>query len=304
MQHLRDADVESLLSLDLAIDVLAAAFRLHANGGAAIQPRARTDAGGVKLSTLGAVLPALGVAGAKVYTTVEGRFTFVVVLFASDDGRLLATLDGGALTRLRTAATSVLAARALGRDRPRVLAVFGTGAQARAHVAAFARSFALVDVRVVGRASAAAFADEIAKAEGVRAKAMTMEAALEGADLVVTATRSSTPILAGRLLMPGAFIAAVGSSRADARELDDAAIARCGAIVVEWKEQARREAGDLVLAGDAVDWDHVFDLGDVLTGRAEGRRSAADIVLFKSVGVGLQDVALAAAAYCRAQPHR
>jgi ornithine cyclodeaminase len=300
MLHLRDADVERLLTLEASIDALGAAFRSHALGRAAMQPRVRTAAGPLKLSTLGALLPEQHVAGAKVYTTVDGRFTFVVVLFAAADGRVLATLDGAALTRLRTAATSVLAGRALARPDAGILTIFGTGTQARTHAAAFAQAFHLTQVRVVGRDDAQRFAREIEALHGVRAAAVSMEAGLDGADLIVTATRAATPVLSGERIAPGAFIAAVGSSRPDARELDAAAIARCNAIVVEWKEQARHEAGDLVLAGSLVDWDRVVELGSILNGAAPGRAAAPDIVLFKSVGVGLEDIALADAAYRRA----
>jgi len=299
MRHLGDSDVERLLTLEIAVDALDAAFRSHAKGRAAMQPRVRTDADGLKLSTLGASLPEQHVAGAKVYTTIDGRFTFVIVLFAAD-GRVLATLDGGALTRLRTAATSVLAARALARPDAAVLTIFGTGTQARAHAAAFAQAFRLEHVRVVGRDSAHRFAREVEALHGIRATAVPMEAGLDGADLIVTATRAAAPVLFGERIPPGAFIAAVGSSRPDARELDDIAIARCNTIVVEWKEQTRREAGDLVLAGSLVDWDRVVELGSILNGTAAGRTAASDIVLFKSVGVGLEDVALAAAVHRRA----
>src|SRR6476469_3089705 len=97
----------------------------------------RTDAGGVKLSTLGGVVPSQGVVGAKVYTTIAGRFDFVIVLFSTDDGRPIATLEANAITRLRTAAVSLVAARACAVEEVKSIVVFGSGVQARAHADAF-----------------------------------------------------------------------------------------------------------------------------------------------------------------------
>src|SRR5690606_39500953 len=109
-------------------------------GQAAMQTRMRTDAGGVKLSTLGAVLPTQGVTGAKVYTTIEGRFTFVILLFSTRDGRPLATFDAGAITRIRTAACSVLAAQALALPGARVLGLFGAGTLCVGHAVQMRRT--------------------------------------------------------------------------------------------------------------------------------------------------------------------
>jgi ornithine cyclodeaminase/alanine dehydrogenase-like protein (mu-crystallin family) len=279
MIHFTDADVERALS---GVDIGAAlreAFVDLAAGRAAQQPRVRTDAAGIKLSTLGAVLPRRGIAGAKVYTTIEGRFSFLIALFSSRTGKPLATFEANEITRRRTAAVSVLAARHAALKEIAKVAVFGTGVQGRAHADAFAAAYPDAELRIIGRN------------DGERA-------ALRGAQIIVTATRSPTPLFDGRDVAPGAFVSAVGSSRPDARELDDALLARACTMIVEWKEQTLSEAGDLVLAApDVRSRLNIVELGDVLAGNVRARENADDIVIFKSVGVGLEDVAVAGLAY-------
>jgi ornithine cyclodeaminase len=256
---------------------LRTAFVDLALGRAAQQPRMRTDAGGVKLSTLGAVVPSQGVVGAKVYTTIAGRFDFVIVLFSTRDGRPIATLEANAITRRRTAAVSLLAARAGAPHAVSSIVVFGTGVQAKAHAEAFGRAYPGARLRMIARG-------EMHEAR----------AALAEAQVVVTATRATEPLFDGAWLAPGTFVAAVGSSRPDTRELDDACFARAASVIVEWKAQALAEAGDLLKLGPAVrDRLQLLELGDVLAGHVPARRSRDDIVIFKSVGVGIEDVVVA-----------
>lgn len=302
MRHITDAEIERLVSMEGAIAAMDAAFRQFAKGDGAMQPRSRAKAGKTVLSTMGAVLPQQNVAGAKIYTTYEGRFSFVILLFSTEDGRPLALLDGNAMTGLRTAAVSAVAARALARPEASTLTVFGTGVQALAHVRAMVEVRPIRSVRVVSRGTGADFVENLRRNFGLEAKNMPAAAALDGTDIIVTATRAAQPLFPGSLIPQGAFIAAIGSSKPDTRELDDTAIARCNAVVVEWKTQVPDEAGDLIqaAAGGAFRWESAIELGEVLTGLAPGRKSASDIILYKSVGVGLEDVALAELAYRKA----
>lgn len=305
LPHFTDAALEGVASLDEAVEAMRAAFIEHGRGAAPVQLRTPTDAeGGFRLNTMAAAIPALNVAGAKVYTALRSRFSFVIVLFSMDDGRALATFDAHALTVLRTAAVSVLACERLARPKPRVLAVFGSGVQARGHAEAFARRFALEEIRVVARREAGAFAAALRSSTGIEVRACEAAAALDGADLVVTATRSPTPLFDGRLLPEGCTVAAVGSSRPDAAELDAAAIARFGTIVVESLPAARHEAGDLLLAAKsgADPWPKVVELGRVLASEGSLRRSPAEIHCFESLGLALEDVAIAALAWSRLGP--
>ena len=286
MKHLTDAEVERALEGADIEGALRSAFIDLALGRAAQQPRMRTEAGAVKLSTLGAVVPSQGVVGAKVYTTLAGRFDFVIVLFSTADGRPLATLEANAITRRRTAAVSLLAARGTAPHAVTSIVVFGTGVQAKAHADAFAQAYPRARCRMVGRAQM----DD----------ARTL---LADAQVVVTATRATEPLFDGAWLAPGTFVAAVGSSRPDTRELDDTAFARAASVIVEWKPQALAEAGDLLRLSQPVrDKLRVVELGDVLAGHVPARRSREDIVIFKSVGVGIEDVVVAGLAAKAAVP--
>jgi ornithine cyclodeaminase len=286
MRHLTDADVERALEGADVEGALRAAFVDLAHGRAAQQARMRTDAGGVKLSTLGAVVPSQGVVGAKVYTTIAGRFDFVIVLFSSETGRPLATLEAGALTRRRTAAVSLVAARAAALPDVSSIVIFGTGVQAQAHAEGFSRAYPAARCRMIGRADMAQARD-----------------ALSDAQIVVTATRATDPLFEGTWLAPGTFVAAVGSSRPDTRELDDIAFDRAARAIVEWKPQALAEAGDLLRLPAAVrDRVPIVELGDVLAGEARARAAPGDIVIFKSVGVGIEDVVVAGLAIGNQRP--
>jgi ornithine cyclodeaminase len=265
-----------------------------------MQERIRTEAGGVKLSTLGAVIPAQGVAGAKVYTTIKGRFSFVILLFSTEDGRPLASFDAAAITRLRTAACSVIAARHLARPESRQLALFGAGIQGQAHAVQMAAAFDLASIRICTPAPADGLADRLAAQCGVPVRLCNADEALRGADIVVTASRATAPLFPGERLPPGCFVAAIGSSLPHTRELDDVALARAARVAVEWRPQSLREAGELVQAAEGMlPEEKIVELAELVTGRVAGRRSADDITIYKSVGVGLEDVALAGLAWHR-----
>ncbi|OZI47364.1 ornithine cyclodeaminase [Bordetella genomosp. 5] len=300
MKHLSDAMIEAVLTPEDAQATLADAFGAFGKGEAAMQRRVRTDAAGVKLSTLGAVIPGQGVVGAKVYTTIAGQFEFVILLFSARDGRPLATLDAAALTRRRTAACTVLAAGKLAPAAPRVLGLFGAGTQGREHVAQLCARFAFEQVLVNDPHAPAGLADTLARQCGVPVALAEPRALAAQADVLVTASRATTPLFAGDALKAGAFVAAIGSSLPTTRELDDRALMRARAIVVEWREQTLTEAGDLVLADPRCGVaDKLVQLDAVLAGAAV-RQSPEDIVIYKSVGVGLEDIALAGLAYRRA----
>jgi ornithine cyclodeaminase len=300
MQHISDDTIDSLIDAGDAQRVLEDALRSFGAGRSAMQERIRTEAGGVKLSTLGAVMPDQGVAGAKVYTTINGHFNFVIVLFSAVDGRALASFDAAAITRLRTAACSVIASRYLARPDSRRLALFGAGTQGRAHAQQLARAYALTEIRVCDPFAVAGLASDLQRASGVAVRLCSASEALADADIVVTASRSPTPLFSGAQLAPGTFVAAIGSSLPHTRELDDLALARAAIVAVDWRVQTEREAGDIVLAAPGVlPPGKLVELSDLVCARVPGRSNAQDITIYKSVGVGLQDVAIAGLAWSR-----
>ncbi|MCT9118164.1 ornithine cyclodeaminase family protein [Cupriavidus gilardii] len=302
MQHITDEMVDRHVAPEEVQRIMLEAFRSFGQGNAAMQQRIRTEAGGVKLSTLGAVIPEQGVAGAKVYMTIEGQFSFVILLFSTEDGRPLASFDAGAITRLRTAACTVVAARHLARPDARTLALFGAGTQGAAHARQLSGALPLERILLCDPYAPADLPERLSESCGIPVLVTENEAAVREADIVVTASRSTTPLFSGEAIKPGAFVAAIGSSLPHTRELDDVALSRASAVVVEWKPQSTREAGDIVMAGQgALPESKLVELADVVLERAQPRRSDDDIVIYKSVGVGLEDVALAGLAWQRVQ---
>jgi ornithine cyclodeaminase len=299
MRHVDDATIEALIDAPSAQAALRDAFASFGAGRAAMQPRLRTESGGVKLSTLGAVLPDQGFAGAKVYTTIEGRFTFVILLFDGRDGRALASFDAGAITRLRTAATSLIASHHLARRDARTLGVFGIGVQGREHVRQFAAAYAIDEIKVHDPFAPAQAAGSLAEEVQRPVRLCSAEEAVNGSDIVVTASRSVSPLFAGTGLAAGSFVAAIGSSLPHTRELDEDALQRASIVAVDWPLQACQETGDLLLADTRNLEGKLVGLADLVTGRSSGRTDAREITVYKSVGVGLQDVAIAALAWQR-----
>jgi alanine dehydrogenase len=190
---------------------------------------------------------------------------------------------------MRTAAVSAVATQLLARPQVSVLAILGSGVQARSHLEALRLVREFRDVRVWSPRNARAFAEQF----GVRA-ATSAEEAVRGADVVVVATTSMTPVLLGKWLSPGAHVNAVGAPRPTWRELDDDTLAK-SLIYVESREAASRESGDVIAAGQ------VFaEIGEVVAGAQPGRRSEDEITLFKSVGVAVEDIAAADLVYRKA----
>jgi len=294
MYIITDEQVRRLITMSDAIEVLRSALAEHGSRQAKIQPRVRTLGENVSLSTMGAILPGAGMCGAKVYSTHKGVFDFVIPLFSTHDGRLLSIIHGGALTEYRTAAVTRIALDTFGRVDAEVLAVFGTGVQARAHIRAIVEHSGIERVLIVGiEGVQEAVVQMQARYPDLCFEASTAEMAVQAADVVVTATRSSVPLFDGADLKPGTFVAAIGSSKPSAREIDDTTLSRASMIVVESLEQAKVEAGDLLMAAPGVmDWSNVVELGDLIANGDAQERAQGDITVFKSLGIALADVAL------------
>jgi ornithine cyclodeaminase len=309
MRLISDAEVASVINMRDAIAAMTAAFEQLGNGVGGIAPRVRGAAeqnGQVaSIAAMGAALPAAGVVGAKVYSAIKGQFNFVIVLFSSLTGQPLATIEANEITRFRTAAASAVALRALAARDAMTLAIIGSGVQARAHAEAFLLSRSFERVLVAGRAGSSAapeLADWISTAFGVPARAVDIDTAAREGDVLATCTRATEPLFDGTLVRPGAFIAAVGSSKPQARELDDVLLQRADLIAVEWLPAAQAEAGEFARAAPGtIDAARVVELGKLLVGGHPYQRRALDVVVYKSVGIGLEDVALAKLVWDRVQ---
>ncbi len=228
-----------------------------------------------------------------------------VLLLDPRTGALLAVLDGRLITELRTAAVTALSVELLARPDARRYAILGSGVQARGHLRTLAEVRDVASVRVWSRTPehAARFAREMARTVRCDIEpAGTVREAVRGADVVVAVTAAREPVLEGAWLEAGMHVCAVGSSTPDRRELDAEAVARCRAFV-DSRAAARVESGDLLMAEreGRIGPDHVVgELGEVASGAA-GRRDRAEITLFKSLGLAVEDVASARLAYERAR---
>jgi alanine dehydrogenase len=237
------------------------------------------------------VMPAYageGALGAKLvtfYPQNTGIHTHhaLIVMFKAVSGEPLAVLDGRLITEMRTAAASAVATRHLARPDARVLGILGSGVQAQSHLTALRHVRTFTEVRVWSPRNAPAFA----KQHGVQAVSSAADA-VRGADVVVVAASSTTPILQGRWLSPGTHVNAIGATRPTWRELDDDLVTTAR-IFVDSREAALRESGDVIAAQS-----ELTEIGAVVAGAAPGRRDADEITLFKSVGVAVEDVAAAA----------
>jgi thiomorpholine-carboxylate dehydrogenase len=214
----------------------------------------------------------------------------LIVLFRPETGEPMAIMDGRLITEMRTAAASAVATDLLARRDASVLALLGSGVQATSHLEALRLVRKFHEVRVWSPRHAGAFAER----HGVRA-VETAEAAARGADVIVVATSSQTPVLLGEWLAPGTHVNAVGACRPDWRELDDDLVRRAR-LYVDSRPAAVRESGDVIAAGQPF-----AELGEVVAGTRPGRQSPDEVTLFKSVGVAVEDVVSADLVYRRSQ---
>jgi len=229
-----------------------------------------------------------------------------VMLFSADTGELLALLNASAITAIRTGAVSAVATRLLAREDAGDLAILGTGVQARSHLAALACVRPIRRVRVASRLfeHARAFVEEQAPRYPFPIEpAANAEAAVRGADLIVTATTAAEPILRHGWIAPGAHINAVGSSIATTREIDTATMANAE-LYVDRRESTLNEAGDYLFAmrAGAIGPDNIrAEVGELLLGTQPGRSAPDAITLFKSLGLAVEDLAAADYVYRQAQ---
>lgn len=231
-----------------------------------------------------------------------------ILLLDPGNGALDAILDGRLITEMRTAAVSAVSVDLLARQGPITLGILGSGVQARSHLEAISHVRPLGPVRVWSRRHehAEAFARDMHGKVPCQVSAVaTPSEATAGADVVVTATSTSEPVLTGALLEPGMHLAVVGSSHPRMREVDGAAVAR-SRVWVDSRAAAAVEAGDLLMAIEegAIGDDHLAgELGDVVNGTS-GRRSPEEITLFKSLGMGVEDIATGRLVLARAKEQR
>jgi alanine dehydrogenase len=303
---LTERDVEELLDLDELREAVAAAMADLSAGRASMPPRvaALVEDKRALLGAMPAFLPSAGALTTKLVTLFPENVDrpthqAVILAFDPETGTPLALMDGTHVTATRTAAGSALATSLLARDDARVLAVLGTGVQARTHARAIARVREIQEIRIAGRSreKAEALATEL----GAWARAVgSYEEALAGADVVAATTHSEEPVVRRAWLAPGTHVNSVGLNPAG-REVDDGTVAEA-LLVVESRESALAPppAGSPDLAG--IDPTRVHaELGELVSGARPGRSNPDELTLYKSVGVAVQDAAAAALVLARAR---
>jgi alanine dehydrogenase len=283
---LREADVERLLDMGAVMDAVEAAMRDLGEGSAQNQPRRRVYPPGGSLNVMFASWPQGGLSGLKAYTVAGGRARFLVVVYDLE-GAPLGLLEADRLGAFRTGAATGVAARHLTAPGPKTVALIGTGWQARTQALALRQGLEVAELRVFGRdpERRARFAEAVG---GVPAP--SAEAAVDGADVVVTITSSGQPVLDAAWVKPGALAVGAGSNFPNRAELPADLVLGARAVVVDQLEAARLESGDLLGAG--YDPDRALELGSLLAGRAVVPEGEGTVV-FESHGLALWDVAAA-----------
>ena len=296
--YLNERDVESLITPGEAVPVLEACFHRLAGGMVENVPRRRLGDG--SFAVMSAVDPELGYAGVKAYAVVEGRAVFAVSLFDLATGELAAVLEADAAGQRRTGAASGVAAKYLARRGAATLGVIGCGWQAESQVDAIRAA-----VPTISRVVAYCRTPERLRAfcERVGAEPAESHADVAAQDVVVTITTSRDPVLRGEWLRDGALVCAAGANHPSKRELDTVVLERASFVCCDSKENAKLESGDLIdpVASGVLDWLEVHELHEVVSGNVPGRQADNDVVVFKSNGLAVWDVAIAAELVHRAR---
>src|SRR5467141_2585777 len=308
--HISEAEVRAVLTMPLAVEAVEEISRKQATGEVVVHPRRRFELpGGGFFHYMAAADFSLGFVAMKQYTYVRGKLRFLVPLYEMASGDLLALIEADYMGQQRTGAASGVATKYLARKDSRVVAITGTGGQARTQLEAVAAVRKLQSARAYGRDSAKLekFCKEMSQRLGIPVlPAASAGEASRGADIVSTATTASQPALSGADLSPGVHINAIGANHAHKRELDDEAVASADVIVVDSIEQSRQEAGDLIIAfkGDEICWTGVKKLSEIVAGKTSGRTSDTEVTLFKSNGIASWDLAVAMKVYAMAREKR
>jgi ornithine cyclodeaminase/alanine dehydrogenase-like protein (mu-crystallin family) len=305
---LNESEVSELLPVAECIDVLERAFRYAADGLAENVPRSRMrlPSGFLHFMAAACIGPDLSGFGYKAYSTFPGGGKFLVMLYDSDSGGLLAVMEAVALGQIRTGTASGLATRHMARAGAADVGIIGTGHQAQTQLEAVCAVRPITNARVFSRRQERR--EDFAKRSSERLQVDVQpvdnaQECVEGADIVITITSAREPVALGEWLGDGAHVNAAGGNHWLRREIDEAAVLRSELIVVDDLEQAKMECGDLMWleARGTFRWDMAHELRDVVAGRVPGRLSADGVTLFESLGVALEDIAAAELVYRKAR---
>ncbi|HMF13057.1 MAG TPA: ornithine cyclodeaminase family protein [Gemmataceae bacterium] len=302
---LTEDDVRQVLTLEMALLAVEEGLRKLALDEALNVPRSRAQTDHAMLHLLAGAAKTLGYVGYKAYVTSRKGAQFHVGLYDGKTGALLSIMQADYLGQVRTGAASGVATQYMARPEASEVGLFGTGKQARTQLQAVCQVRKIERVQVYSpneehRRKFAAETSELCRTEVIPVP--RPELAAEDKDIVITATTSREPVFNGHWIAEGTHVNAVGSNFLGKAEIDAVTVRRCESIVVDSKDQARLEAGDFVqaLEDGSIHWADIHELGQVIVGRYTGRAHPQDVTLFKSLGIGIEDVAVAAKVYQKA----
>jgi alanine dehydrogenase len=303
---LNEAEVRGLLTMEMALEAVEEVLRKLALDEAQNVPRARCQTDHAMLHVMSAAAKTFGVMGYKAYGTSKQGANFHVGLFDGKTGALSAILQADYLGQVRTGAASGIATKYLARADAITVGIYGAGKQARTQLLAVCTVRAIKHIQVFSRNedNRRVFCAEMTPLCGCPVEPATRpEDAARGKDIVITATSSRDPVLHGDWLSEGTHLNAIGSNSFAKAEIDLGVIRKANCIVIDSKEQGKIEAGDFREALDSgvLHWSDVRELGAVVIGRQTGREHPHDITLFKSLGLGIEDVTTAAKVVARAK---
>jgi ornithine cyclodeaminase/alanine dehydrogenase-like protein (mu-crystallin family) len=304
MLYFTEAEVREMLPMGEAIQLMRTAFERLAAGEAMNQPRRRL------ILPTGSVLHYMAASdgryfGAKIYSAhARHGAHFLFLLYRAEDAQPLALMEANYLGQIRTGAVSGLATRYMARTDADTLGIIGSGFQARSQLAAMLSVHAFREVRVWSRDPERrnAFAAECSAAFSTKVTAVSAaEDAVRASAVVVTATNAKDPVLSSDWVAAGTHVNAMGSNQSRRRELPAELVQRADWIAVDSIEQARMESGDLLLALDEKGWSdpRLIELKDIVVSKPPRERRPADITIFKSNGLAVEDVICAGYVYER-----
>lgn len=300
--YLTEADVDGLLTMDLALDSLEEVFGARARGAVGNIPRARLPLGNGSYNLMAASWVEKGVVGHKSYTGGKGGATFHVMLYDAGGEGLLAVMEAGRLGQVRTGAASGLATKYMAKSDAAVVGVIGAGYQAETQVEAVSRVRNISEVRVYSRTPERreSFATSMSERLSIPMRAVgSTAAAADGADVLIAITNSFEPVITVDMLGPGVHVNAAGGNSWMRRELETAAVARADLVATDDIDQAKIECGELIRAADTgrFAWDSLVRLDRIVEGQRLGRESDEQVTLFESQGVAFEDIAVAERLY-------
>jgi alanine dehydrogenase len=300
VRYLKESDVERLLTMPLALEMVERALKDRASGHAVDVPRVRAHIPAGTLHMMEAAAPELKLIGFKAYYATGKGTRYFVQMFGTESGKLEAIIEGSYIGLMRTGAASGVATRYLARKDATVVGMIGAGKQALGQLEAVCKVRTIREARVYSRnpERAQRFCETMSSRLSIAVKPVTSaEDAVRGVDIVNLVTKAVTPVLLGEWLEPGQHINAAGSNSLIRRELDEAAVRRCATVAVDARGTARNECGDLLplVEKGFLDWNTLPELGEVILGRVPARTTNEEITLFESQGMAVQDIYVGAA---------